>query len=147
MEWACPLKDILHVCLLSLLILRSGMLNRTLSHIWWRLQLQKEFCSENNHLLWMCTFMHGCSYTYASMNVHMNACMYVCIQVYKVSIPIHYTHISHDKEQIWLLHCKCKSHSHYATWAFLHISAQNTIICGISTVAEIFSKQNTCVVD
>ena len=39
MDWACPLKDVLCTCPLSLLILRSGVLNRTLSHIWWRLYL------------------------------------------------------------------------------------------------------------
>ena len=39
MDWACPLRDVLCACPLSLLILRSGVLYRTLSHIWQRLYL------------------------------------------------------------------------------------------------------------
>ena len=39
MDWACPLRHVLCACPLSLLILRSGVLNRTLSHIWWSLYL------------------------------------------------------------------------------------------------------------
>ena len=39
MDWACPLRHVLCACPVSLLILRSGVLNRTLSHIWWRLYL------------------------------------------------------------------------------------------------------------
>ena len=37
--WACPLMGILCACPLHLLILSSGVLNRTLSHIWCRLYL------------------------------------------------------------------------------------------------------------
>ena len=39
MDWACPLRDVLCACPLSLLILRSEVLHRTLSHIWWKLYL------------------------------------------------------------------------------------------------------------
>ena len=39
MNWACPLKDVLCACPLSLSILRPGVLNRTLSYIWWGLYL------------------------------------------------------------------------------------------------------------
>ena len=34
-DWACPLKGVLCACPLSVLILSSGVLNRTLSHICW----------------------------------------------------------------------------------------------------------------
>ena len=59
-DWACPLKDVLCACPLSLLILRSGVLIRTLSHIWWRLYLRtlgeryKEPLNEPSPI-------HGCS--------------------------------------------------------------------------------------
>ena len=39
MDWACPLMDVMCACPLSLLILRSGVVDRILSHIWWRLYL------------------------------------------------------------------------------------------------------------
>ena len=39
MDWPCPLRDVLCACPLSLLILRSGVLNKILSHTWWRLHL------------------------------------------------------------------------------------------------------------
>ena len=38
-DWAWPLRDVLYACPLSWLILRSGMLNKTLSILWWRLYL------------------------------------------------------------------------------------------------------------
>ena len=39
MDWACPLRDFLCTCPLLLLILRSWVLDKSLSHIQWRLYL------------------------------------------------------------------------------------------------------------
>ena len=39
MDCTCPLRDVMCTCQLSLLILRSEVLNRTLCHISWRLYL------------------------------------------------------------------------------------------------------------
>ena len=39
--WACPLMGVLCACSLCLLIQMSGVLTRTLSHMWWRLYLPR----------------------------------------------------------------------------------------------------------
>ena len=88
--------------------------------------------------IWMYTFIYSLIHVSISMYLCMCGCtyeyMHVCIcacMCTKSPFLCHCPLICYVKEQIWLAHCICLSHSHYTKWAsrpntFTYISNNKT---------------------